>query len=188
MMLEIATFVLIVLLALILTLYNRRQARALEYMARLEEDRSAREIKDRRVAKASDLKVDPLRWLEGMVNPLLDAPIALTDTAKRVVPEVETIELRSADGRRLLVSSQELSTLRRFDRLTSKKNGHGASSRLSEFASTPLLGRNWRIWNAARTMADSENEFFDMEAEACGKSLGINWGTPTRLWFYVLPA
>ena len=40
---------------------------------------------------------------------------------------------------------------------------------------------------SSRTMADA-GEFFDMEAEACGKALGLDWGTPTRLWFYVLPA
>ena len=85
---EIATFILILCLALILTVYNRRQARALEYMARLEEDRAAREIKDRRERKAGDLHVEPLRWLEKMVNPLLDSPLALTDTAKRVVADV----------------------------------------------------------------------------------------------------
>jgi len=62
---EIATFVLVLCLSLILTVYNRRQAHALESMARLEEDRAAREIKDRRERKAGELKVEPLRWLEG---------------------------------------------------------------------------------------------------------------------------
>ena len=38
-MMEIATFILILCLVLILTVYNRRQAHALEYMARLEEYR-----------------------------------------------------------------------------------------------------------------------------------------------------
>jgi hypothetical protein len=66
-------------------------------------------------------------------------------------------------------------------------NGKGAAARLSEFAATPLLGRSWRIWNTSRTMIDT-SEFFDLEAQACGKSLGLNWGAPTRLWFYVLPA
>jgi hypothetical protein len=184
---EIATFILVLCLVLILTIYNRRQARALEYMARLEEDRAAREIKDRRERKASELHVDPLRWLEGMVNPLLDSPITLTDKAKRVVAEVGTAELRAADSRRLLVSTQALPALRRFDRRTRQASGKGAAGRLTQFAATPLLGNRWRVWNASRTMADA-GEFFDMEAEACGKGLGLDWGAPTRLWFYVLPA
>jgi hypothetical protein len=75
-MMEIATFVLILCLALILTIYNRRQAHALETMARLEEDRAAREIKDRRKRKAGELQVEPLHWLENLVNPLLDSPSA----------------------------------------------------------------------------------------------------------------
>ena len=37
---EIVTLVLVFALALILTVYNRRQAFALEHMARLEEDRA----------------------------------------------------------------------------------------------------------------------------------------------------
>jgi hypothetical protein len=186
-MIEIATFVLILCLALILTIYNRRQAHALEYMARLEEDRGAREIKDRRERKAGELQVEPLRWLEKMVNPLLEAPLSLTDTAKRVVTEVGTVELRSGDGRRLLVSTQTLPELRRYDRQVRHTNGKGAAARLTEFASTPLLGKRWRVWNASRTMADA-GEFFDLEAAACGKALGLEWGAPTRLWFYVLPA
>jgi hypothetical protein len=186
-MMEIATFILILCLVLILTVYNRRQAHALEYMARLEEDRAAREIQDRRERKAGELHVEPLRWLEKMVNPLLDAPLALTDTAKRIVPDVGVAELRSSDGRRLLVSTQTLPDLRRYDRRTHRTNNRGAASRLTQFAATSLLGNRWRVWNASRTMADT-GEFFDMEAEACGKTLGLDWGAPTRLWFYVLPA
>ena len=186
-MMEIATFILILCLVLILTVYNRRQAHALEYMARLEEDRAAREIQDRRERKAGELHVEPLRWLEKMVNPLLDTPLALTDTAKRIVPDVGAAELRSSDGRRLLVSTQTLPDLRRYDRQVRRANGKGAAARLSEFAATPLLGKRWRVWNTPRTMADA-GEFFDMEAEACGKALGLDWGAPTRLWFYVLPA
>jgi hypothetical protein len=186
-MMEIATFVLILCLVLILTIYNRRQAHALEYMARLEEDRAAREIRDRREHKAGQLLLEPLHWLEGLVNPLLDAPVNLTDTGKRVVPEVGTVELRAGDGRRLLVSTQTLPALRRYDNQLRHTNGKGAAARLSEFATTPLLGKRWRIWNAPRTMADA-GEFFDMEAETCGKALGLDWGAPTRLWFYVLPA
>ena len=75
-----------------------------------------------------------------MVNPLLDAPLALTDTAKRIVPDVGAAELRSGDGRRLLVSTQPLSDLRRYDRQVRRAIGKGAAARLSEFAATPLLG------------------------------------------------
>jgi hypothetical protein len=183
---EIATFILILCLVLILTVYNRRQARALEYVARLEEDRTAREIKDRRERKVSELHIDPLRWLEAMVNPLLDAPLTLTDMAKRILAEVETVELRASDGRRLLVSIHPLPALRRYDRCTRQVSTKGASGRLAQFAVTSLLGRRWQVWNTSRTMAEA-GEFFDLEAEACGQSLGLNWGAPTRLWFYVLP-
>ena len=187
-MLEVSTLILVLCLALILTIYNRRQAHALEYMARLEEDRAAREIKDRRELKASQMKVEPLHWLENMVNPLLDAPLTLTGTANRVIPEIETVEIRANDGRRLVVSTRALSDLRRYDRSSRHRaSGKGAANRLNQFAATPLLKNRWRVWNAARTMSDS-GDCFDMEAEACGTGLGLNWGAPTRLWFYVLPA
>jgi len=185
-LMEIATFVLVLCLALILTVYNRRQAHALESMARLEEDRAAREIKDRRERRAGELQVEPLRWLEGLVNPLLDSPLALIEPAKRVVAEIGTVELVASDSRRLLVSTQTLPDLRRYDRRARRPSGKGAESRLTRFAATSLLGNRWRVWNAPRTMADA-GEFFDLEAEACGKVLGLDWGTPTRLWFYVLP-
>jgi hypothetical protein len=129
-MMEIATFILILCLVLILTVYNRRQAHALEYMARLEEDRAAREIQDRRERKAGELHVETLAWLEKMVNPLLDAPLALTDTAKRIVPNVAAAELRSSNGRRLPVSTQPLSDMRRYDRQVRRANGKGAPTRL----------------------------------------------------------
>ncbi len=137
---EIATFVLILCLALILTIYNRRQAHALETMARLEEDRAAREIRDRRESKAGELRVKPLHWLEGLVNPLLDAPLVLTDSAKRVVPEVGTVELRAEDGRRLLVSTRTLPELRRYDRHIRRTSGKGAESRLIQIRSYFSIG------------------------------------------------
>jgi hypothetical protein len=182
---EIATFTLILCLSLILTIYNRRQAHALEYMARIEEDRIAREMRDRRECKAKELHVDPLRWLESQVNPLLARPLTLTG-AGRVVQEMEALETATSDGCKLVVSTQPLATLRRYDRRVRRTTGRGAAARLTDFASMPILGSRWRVWNAARTMADS-GEFFDLEAEACGKALGLDWDAPTRLWFYVLP-
>ena len=142
---EIATFVLVLCLSLILTVYNRRQAHALESMAQLEEDRAAREIKDRRERKAGEMHVEPLHWLEGLVNPLLDSPLTLTEPAKRVISEVGTVELGASDGRRLLVSTQALPDLRRYDRRTRRTSGKGAESRLTKYRShfasgEPLAG------------------------------------------------
>ncbi len=105
---EMVTLVLVFALALILTVYNRRQAFALEHVARLEEDRAAREIKDRRELASAQMNVQPVKWLECMVNPLLDMPLTLNDAGGRVVPEIETAELRAGDGRRLLVSTRPL--------------------------------------------------------------------------------
>ncbi len=185
-LLEVLILVLVIALALILTFYNRRQAHALEHMASLEEDRAAREIQDRRELKAAQMNVEPLKWLEAMVNPLLESPVILTGAATRLVPEVAAADLRASDGRRLIVSTHSLADLRRYDR-SIKQSGKGAAGRLSQYATAALLKNRWWVWNAARTMADS-GECFDLEAQSCGAKLGLNWGAPTRLWFYVLPA
>jgi hypothetical protein len=184
---EIVTFVLVFALALILTRYNRRQAHALEYVARLEEDRAAREIKELRELASTQMDIQPVQWLESMVNPLLKKPLALSDTGGRVIPEIETAEFPSEDGRRLLVSTRPFADLYWFDRsLRGRATGKGAN-RLSQFAAgTSLLKNRRRVWNVARTMFNS-GICFDLEAEACGKALGLAWGAPTRLWFYVLP-
>ncbi len=184
---EYAVFALILCLVLILAFYNRRQAHALEYMARLEEDRTAREMQDRRERRAKDLQIEPMAWLESMVNPLLEIPIKLGGVAARTFPEVQAVELSAVDGRKLVISTQPISALRRYDRRTRRSKGKGAAARLTDFASAAILGNRWRVWNAPRTMADA-SEFFDIEAQACGKALGLDWGAPTRLWFYVLPA
>ncbi len=187
-LLEVATLILVFCLALILTIYNRRQARALEHMARLEEDRSSREIQDRRELKAAQIQIEPLKWLEAMVNPLLDAPLTLAGSPMRVVQEIDTVEFKADDGRKLLVSTRGLAELRHYDRANRKLlSSIGAAERLKRFAASPLFQNHWRIWNASRTLADS-GECFDLEAQVCGRGLGLDWGAPTRLWFYLLPA
>jgi hypothetical protein len=185
---EYAVLVLVLTLTLVLTIYNRRQARALETMARLEEDRTAREIRDRREKKAQELRIDPPAWLEKQINALVDAPLVLklTEGSTRVYADVQAYEMRAEDGRRLVVSTQPLAILRRYDRRSHKARGKGAAARLSEFADTHILGGKLRVWSASRTMADANAETFDIEAEALGKAVGIEWGAPTRLWFYVL--
>jgi hypothetical protein len=50
-LLGVATLILVPALALILTIFNRRHARVLEHMARLEEDKEAREIQNWRELK-----------------------------------------------------------------------------------------------------------------------------------------
>jgi hypothetical protein len=181
---ETAVFVLIVCLTIILSVYNRRQARALEYMARLEEDRAGREMRERRTAKANELSIEAQPWLQKIVNPLLERPLELNNV-NRIFPEVMTLEIKSEDGRRLLVSPLDLADLRRHDRNARRSTSRGAAARLTDFASTPVLGGHWWVWHAARTMADA-GEFFDLEAKAVGLAFGLDWGTPSRLWFYVV--
>ncbi len=184
---EYAVFALVLFLVLILTFYNRRQARALEYMARLEEDRTAREMQTRRERKAKELDIRPLEWLEGMVNSELEQPIKLNSTTPKIHLGVEAMELVAEDGRKLVVSTLPPASIRHYDRLQRRLKGKGAAARLTGYANVAIFGNRLRVWKTIRTMADM-GEFFDIEASEVGRSLGLPWGAPTRLWFYVLSA
>jgi hypothetical protein len=77
----------------------------------------------------------------------------------------------------------------RFDRRLRaagiKKN---AAERVASFASRPLLGKSrwgWGVQTIERVLSQA-NEFFDIEAYAVSERLGVKWGKPSRLYFYVV--
>lgn len=188
-MIEFAVFLLVLFLTIILTIYNHRQAAALNRVARLVQDFVAMQIRDRRRAHQQNLaeRIDPLAWLSHQVSEGLEKPLVILDVA-RVVREINAVELRADGGRRVIASTASLPEIRRYDkRLLASKNGKSAKSaagRMEAFAAHPLLGRA-KIAEVERVM-DQRNEFFDLEAGAVGERLGVAWGNPLRLWFYVV--
>jgi hypothetical protein len=82
------------------------------------------------------------------------------------------------------------SDLLRFDRRLRAGGGKSAAARVENFAANPLLGKlRWGrgVTVIERTMARADtSEFFDLEAAKVADRLGLNWGQPTRLWFYVV--
>jgi hypothetical protein len=186
MTLEFSVFILILLLTAILTLYNHRQAAALNGIRSLVQDFVAMQIRDRRLTHAGELasRIDPLEWLSRQVSAGLDAPLTITETA-RVVREIQAAEFHTANGKRLIVSSRSKAELMRFDsRQRVRGKGRSASERVEAFASRPLLGNGRGLLVVERVMSELD-EYFDLEAAEVGERLGIQWNNPSRLWFYV---
>jgi hypothetical protein len=187
MLIEYTTLALVILLSLILTIYNRRQATALRGMERLVEDFVSMQIRDRRAQTSRQLQIDPLEWVARQVNSYLETPIQVTGVM-RVLNDIQAVELRTEDNRRLVVSPSPKKELLNYDRRLRAKGGSSATDRLENFAAKPLLGKSrWGFGIKAieRSLA-SVSEFFDIEAEYIAERFGTNWGQPTRLWFYVV--
>src|SRR5487761_1895179 len=104
---ELAVLILMILLTVILTVYNHRQAAALRGVERLVQDFVAMQIRDRRRKAQDDLAghIDPFAWLSAQVNAELDGlPLTVTDVA-RVVHEVSAVELHTKSGARVIAST-----------------------------------------------------------------------------------
>lgn len=173
---------LICTLTVILTIYNRRQADALRGMERLVEDFVAMQFRDRRQKAVGQLQnLDPLEWFSRQVSQGLEKPLEIADTP-RVVREINAAEFLARDGRKVAVSSRPPAELKRYDARQRSTRGRGAAGRVDAFASRPLLGKKYLVVERA---LDQNNEFFDVEAGAVGERLGLDWGNPIRLWFYV---
>ncbi len=185
MLVEFSVFILILLLTVVLTVYNHRQAAALYGIRNLVQDFIAMQIRDRRQAHTGDLaRMDPLEWLSRQVSAGLDTPLTISETA-RVVREIQAAEFHTTDGKRVIVSSLSKPEIVRFDkRLRYRGRGKSAAARVEAFASRPLLGNGRGMIVVERVMSELD-EFFDLEAAAVGERLGLPWNNPARLWFYV---
>jgi len=189
MSIEFSVALLVFLLTVILTVYNHRQAAALRGIERLVEDFVAMQIRDRRQKRMEELSaINPLEWLSKQASAGLDSPVTVTEIA-RAVPDVQAIEVRLKSGAHMVISTLSKSEIMRFDRrLRSSKKGKSAKERVANFASRPLLGKSrwgWGVMTVERVMSQTD-EFFDLEADAVAKRSGVDWRSPSRLWFYVV--
>ena len=189
---ELAVLMLMILLTIILTVYNHRQAAALRGVERLVQDFVAMQIRDRRRKAQDEIAdhIDPFAWLSEQVNAVLDGqPLIVTDVA-RIVPEVLAVELHTKSGARVVASTLSKSEILRFDnRLrTVGRKKLSAKERVTSFAARPLLGNSRWGWGvvALECVMSQANEFFDLEAGAVAERLGLKWDDPSRLWFYVI--
>lgn len=187
---ELSVALLVLLLTVILTIYNHRQASALRAVERSVQDFVALQIRDRRAEHLVGLakRIDPFEWLSRQASSGLDSPLKVTEVM-RVVPEVRAVELRTSIRVRVIASTSTKTEILRYDRrLRANGSKKSAKDRLASFASRPLLGKSrWgsRIVIVECVMSQA-NEFFDLEADAVGERIGVKWDHPSRLWFYVV--
>jgi hypothetical protein len=174
-LIDLSVVALVVALTLILALYNRRQAVAIEQIRNLAEDLVAMQIRDRRAKREGSLAdLDARAWLEGQAQAVAEKTVKVV--SMRTLPAVKAAELTLADQSKILVSILGEAEIKRYDR-----QQKGGRSRLEAFAAKPVLVGRYQL--ASRTLLD--NEFLDLEASAVAQSLGLDWRNPARLWVYV---
>lgn len=105
-------------------------------------------------------------------------------------PDTGSVDLRTNDNRRVVVSVHPKIDILLFDRRTkvSKRSKKRAADRIADFAVRPVLDGSrygWGVTTIEVAMSKTD-EFFDMEADAVGKKLNVDWKTPTRLYFHVV--
>ena len=188
-MIEYLAVLLIAVLALILSLQNRRMASAIRGIESVVQDYYTMQLRARRVrqSKEIDTTFNAFEWISTQTSAGLELRIQVTEVL-RLIPEINAVDLRTTDNRRVVVSTLRMPDLLRFDKRLRVHGGKSPAGRVESFASRPLLNQSkWGQGVQVVERALSENaEFFDLEAQAVGARLGMNWGQPTKLWFYVV--
>lgn len=186
---EITTFVLVCALALIMSLYHYRQAASLRAIENVVQDYYAMQLRAARREYAGSLDtLNSFEWISRHVSADMPKPVLITDVI-RVVSEMQAVDLRTSDNRRVVISTRPWRNLYYFDRKARHtKKGENAADRISNFASRPLLNRSFFGWGVKTVEGVTSNldEFFDLEADVIGRKLGVSWNNPTRLFFHVV--
>jgi len=155
-------------MAVMLTVHNFRQARALERMENVLMDWYALQVRRDRKAVAETLSFTPeaaAAWL-GKVVGEEDVAVEQKYDDYRAVEVVK-------EGRSWIVTSLPPDQFRRLLK-AAKKGGNKL-----DVAVAPVAKR--LLFDVGFT---PDSEYFDLEAAAAGKALGISWGEPARLWVW----
>lgn len=176
---------LLVVFIVIAVYYFRRQAKALEYVAEIEEARFMRQKQLWREEDAQQIHIgNPLGWLSKVASLALGENISVL-SVERVLPVIPALEVRATEGRKIVFSTLNHRMLRRKIGRP-KTRSKGAVARLERFASeSPLLGPNPRRVKTGE-MSLIEDEWFDVKAGIIGKGYQIPWGEPERLWIFLV--
>ena len=165
----------IAVMTLIMLLANYRQARAFRELRAVFEDWYQAFMRDRKERKRDELQItDPIEWFSS------HAELKLIQL-HRIIENPPALEFITAESMRLVVSKLGLDDLKkkmRKIRLGSKK-----SSRLVE----PLLGNKLSKIKTHMKGFENAGEWFDVEAEAALRALGVDWGCIEQLYFYLIP-
>lgn len=175
-MIEIFLFVLLIVVTLMtvgIYLKMSEQARSLAMLDKAAKDWLAMEIRRAR-REVEGVKFDrerALRWLTDLIG----APV---DDVIHVYRDFQAVEvLLGGDGQRsALVTALPADDFRR--RLKQVK---GNRNRL-EAQVVPMLPRRSQVFD--RGLGPGW-VYFDLEAQAVGEALGVDWGRPDRLWVWM---
>jgi hypothetical protein len=172
------TFLGLVCLAILITLYNGRMTAAIRSIQRVAEDWYIQLVKDRRQKARRELKVaEPKAWLSDQ----LGMGMQITDLSSSLQKPF-LLNFHSDDHSRVVVSPLPPEELRRALRSMQQ----GRHNRIGEFME-PVLGRSpWRNRVIERSVLNG-GEWFDVEAGMVGRSFELDWGEPERLWFHIVP-
>lgn len=188
MSIEYLTLTMLFVFAFILSLYNHRQASSIRGIQKVAEDYYAMQLRSVRRDYAGSLDtLNPLEWVSKQVSSELPRPITVKEVI-RVVPDMQAVDLRTSDNRRIVVSTRPKVELVLFDRRSRSTKNKKAADRIANFAVRPLLTKSrwgWGVTTVERVMSQLD-EFFDMEANTIGKKFGVDWDNPTRLFFHVV--
>ncbi len=173
-MLETALILLLVVVALMtagIYLKTREQALALKMLDEVANDWLAMEVRQaRREAEKMEFdKEKALHWLADLIG----LPVADVGQVYEDFQAVEVL-LDSKDRHTAMVTALPEDEFRRRVKQAQK------ASRL-EARVAPALPRRARVFASGLT---PDWVYFDLEAEAVGKALGLNWGRPGRLWVW----
>lgn len=170
-------FAAILLLAAILSLYNLRQARALEQARAALEDWVMLQLRRHREAKAKEMLVaDPLAWVTAQLQAEMAVPPQVI-TLERVDNAVRGAVLRTHDGRQVMVTPLDAASLRRAQQ--------PGRDRLSQALATPFMSGRRGLLSVERSLLNA-GDYFDLEAAQAGQHFNLDWSDIRRLWFHVL--
>jgi len=167
-------FLAVVALAFFLALYNYRQAREIRGLRQLVERAVVLQERVQRENKAREITFNSQEALEWLSRVLVGRP--LTEVGE-VYPDLRAVEVRGPEGR-ALVTATPPDVLRRTFRAA---KGKGVARRLADFTRNPFL-KPFQVHEAGQ---GEGLEWFDIEASAVGRALGVEWGKPARLWALV---
>jgi hypothetical protein len=172
------TFLGLVCLAILITLYNGKMAASIRSIQRVAEDWYIQQVKDRREKARRELRIDdPRAWLSDH----LGMGMKFTDLNSSL-PNPLLLNFHTNDHSRVVVSPLPPEELKRALRGMQQ----GWHTRMGEFME-PVLGRaGWRNRVIERSVLNG-GEWFDVEAGLVGKAFDLDWGEPERLWFHVIP-
>jgi hypothetical protein len=184
---EITVYAIVIALEILIigtwvVIYMRRQAKALQRTAEIEEQRNAFLIRSRREKLAGNIEIaDGLAWLSDLLSFHLDYPLTLVDVSFSTETPAALVAL-AADGKSVAISPERPKDLAMALKRAAGGNGHSReASDLDAVASIVRRARGYRAALIDRHTSD----IFDLEVRKVGELLQANWEAADELWFYI---